>query len=91
MSQPDFSRQYTEPTGDPWPDLRAQPRSFFKAPLCENLDDLTADVAFIGMPFDQGTFGRPGARFGPDAIRGRSPGLSLHRPVREAGGGRGLL
>ena len=26
--------------------------------------------AFIGMPFDQGTFGRPGARFGPDAIRG---------------------
>ena len=69
MSQPDFSQQYTEPTGDPWPDLRALPRSFFKAPLCNNLDELDADVAFIGMPFDQGTFGRPGARFGPDAIR----------------------
>ena len=49
--------------------LRAQPRSFFKAPLCVNLDDLAADVAFIGMPFDQGTLGRPGARYGPDAIR----------------------
>ena len=69
MSQQDFSQQYGEPTGDRWPDLRAQPRSFFKAPLCDNLDELTADVAFIGMPFDQGTFGRPGARFGPDAIR----------------------
>ena len=69
MSQPDFSQQYAEPTGDPWPDLRAQPRSFFKAPLCNNLDELSADVAFIGMPFDQGTFGRPGARFGPDAVR----------------------
>ena len=31
--------------------------------------DLDADVAIIGVPFDQGTFGRPGARFGPDAIR----------------------
>ena len=51
------------------PILRAQPRSFFKAPLCADLDQLEADVAFIGVPFDQGTFGRPGARYGPDAIR----------------------
>ena len=49
--------------------ITARPRSFFKAPLCTNIDELDADVAFIGMPFDQGTFGRPGARFGPDAIR----------------------
>lgn len=55
--------------GENWPILRAQPRTFFKAPLCANLDDLNADVAFIGMPFDQGTLGRPGARYGPDAIR----------------------
>ena len=54
---------------EPWPNLRAQPRSFFKAPLCTELDDLNADVAFIGVPFDQGTLGRPGARFGPDGIR----------------------
>ena len=52
-----------------WPAIRAQPRSFFKVPLCLDLDQLDAQVAFIGVPFDQGTFGRPGARFGPDAIR----------------------
>ena len=52
-----------------WPILRAQPRSFFKAPLCVNLEDLNAIIAFIGMPFDQATLGRPGARYGPDAIR----------------------
>ena len=49
--------------------IQAQPRSFFKAPLCTNLDELHSDVAFIGVPFDQGTLGRPGARSGPDAIR----------------------
>jgi agmatinase len=52
-----------------WPIIRAQPRSFFKAPLCPDMDRLDAQVAFIGVPFDQGTFGRPGARFGPDALR----------------------
>ena len=69
MTEPKVTQQYTTPTDPAWPNLRAQPRSFFKAPLCTNLDELNADVAFIGMPFDQGTFGRPGARFGPDAIR----------------------
>ena len=49
--------------------ISAKPRSFFKAPLWANIDELDADVGFIGIPFDQGTFGRPGARFGPDAIR----------------------
>jgi agmatinase len=69
MSDQDLTRHYTESSDPLWPDLRAQPRSFFKAPLCPDLAELSADVAFIGMPFDQGTFGRPGARFGPDAIR----------------------
>ena len=69
MTEPPGTQQYTTPTDPAWPNLRAHPRSFFKAPLCTNLDELNADVAFIGMPFDQGTFGRPGARFGPDAIR----------------------
>ena len=49
--------------------LDARPRTMFRAPLCTNLDELDADVAFIGMPFDQGTLGRPGARYGPDALR----------------------
>ena len=66
------TRQFTS-SGDsadqPLPIVRAQPRSFFKAPLCTDLDRLEADVAFIGVPFDQGTWGRPGARYGPDAIR----------------------
>lgn len=54
---------------EPWPTLRAQPRTFFNAPLCADLEQLDADIAFIGVPFDQGTLGRPGARFGPDALR----------------------
>ena len=54
--------------GDVTP-LDARPRTMFRAPLCANLDELNADVAFIGMPFDQGTLGRPGARYGPDALR----------------------
>ena len=32
------------------------------------------------MPFDQGTFGRPGARFGPDAIRDASRTYSYADP-----------
>ena len=54
---------------EPWPNLRARPRSFFNAPLCDDIKELEADVGFIGIPFDQGTLGRPGARFGPDALR----------------------
>ena len=53
----------------PWPDIRARPRTFFSAPLCADISELDADVAFVGMPFDQGTFGRPGARYGPDGVR----------------------
>ena len=49
--------------------LDTRPRTMFRAPRCANLDELEADVAFIGMPFDQGTLGRPGARYGPDALR----------------------
>ena len=60
---------HTSPQQEPWPIIQAQARSFFKAPLCADLNELDADVALIGVPFDQGTLGRPGARFGPDAIR----------------------
>ena len=44
---------------------------------------MNADVAFIGMPFDQGTFGRPGARFGPDAIRDAPRAYSYADPYGE--------
>ena len=65
----DGTVQYTNPTDEQWPSVRAQRRSFFRAPVCTELEQLDADVAFLGVPFDQGTLGRPGARFGPDAIR----------------------
>ena len=61
MTRPEESNQ---PPGDVWPIIKAQPRSFFKTPLCTNLDELDFDVAIIGVPFDQGTFGRPG----PDSV-----------------------
>ena len=61
--------QATSQGEDEWPVVQAQPRSFFRAPLCTDLDELDADVALLGVPFDQGTIGRPGARFGPDAVR----------------------
>ena len=56
-------------TEERWPDIRPNPRTFYGCPLLDNLDELDAQVAFVGMPFDQGTFGRPGARYGPDGVR----------------------
>ena len=49
--------------------------SFFRLPFQSNLNDL--DVALTGIPFDSGASFRPGARFGPRAIREMS---SLLRP-----------
>ena len=65
---------------EPWPTLRAQPRTFFNAPLCPDIQQLNADIAFIGVPFDQGTLGRPGARFGPDALRDAPRAYSYSDP-----------
>ena len=76
--QQDTESLYTEPTSPLWPITRAQPRSFFRAPLCDNLDELDADVSFIGVPFDQGTLGgRPGARLRPR----RHKGLAAQGPT----------
>ena len=63
------------PQQEPWPNLRARPRSFFNAPLCEDIDELEADIAFIGIPFDQGTLGRPGAGSVP------TPCVTRHGPI----------
>jgi agmatinase len=43
--------------------------TFAKRPPVTAWDSLEADVAILGVPFDQGTQFRPGARFGPRAIR----------------------
>lgn len=43
--------------------------TFAKAPVCLDWDTINADVAVIGVPNDMGLQYRPGARFGPRAIR----------------------
>lgn len=46
--------------------------TFFGAPPHDPSDGSKADVAFLGVPFDLGTTLRPGARFGPTAVRAAS-------------------
>jgi len=43
--------------------------TFAKRPYEADWDKIDADVAIIGAPFDGGTQFRPGARFGPRAVR----------------------
>ncbi|HLB07132.1 MAG TPA: agmatinase family protein [Alphaproteobacteria bacterium] len=44
--------------------------TFMKAPYCEDIRQIGKyEAAFIGAPFDMGTTYRPGARFGPQAVR----------------------
>lgn len=44
-------------------------RTFLGAPYVTSLDDLHADFAVLGVPFDEGTWGWPGERYGPRAMR----------------------
>src|SRR3979409_2634580 len=46
------------------------PATMMRLPTAESPDGL--DVAFVGVPFDIGTSNRPGARYGPRAIRAES-------------------
>lgn len=43
--------------------------TFAKRPVCTDWNAIDADVAVLGVPYDMGTQYRPGARFGPRAIR----------------------
>ncbi len=43
------------------------PPTFARLPRIDEVD--TFDVAVVGVPFDTGTSYRPGARFGPQAVR----------------------
>jgi agmatinase len=45
------------------------PATFLKAPLVETGGDWRADIAALGVPFDQGTGFRTGSRWGSRAIR----------------------
>ncbi|MFM7687125.1 MAG: agmatinase [Actinomycetota bacterium] len=55
------------------------PATMMRLPARESAEGL--DVAFLGVPFDIGTSNRPGARFGPRAIRAES---CLIRPYHMA-------
>jgi agmatinase len=46
--------------------------SFLRAPVCNDLATLDADIGVIGAPTDEGSPWVPGARFGPRAIREQS-------------------
>src|SRR5260370_29966499 len=44
-------------------------RTFLGAPYIPRLADLNADIAVVGVPFDEGTWNAPGARYGPRELR----------------------
>src|SRR6266851_9293406 len=44
-------------------------RTFLGAPYVTNLEKLDADFAVLGVPFDEGTWGQPGERYGPRDLR----------------------
>jgi agmatinase len=52
--------------------------SFLRCKYSRDLEGV--DVAVAGIPMDTATTNRPGARFGPRAIRAASPGISWARP-----------
>jgi agmatinase len=53
-------------------------RTFMRLPHVRTLANV--DVAVVGVPFDSGTSFRPGARFGPEAIRSLSVLLRPYHP-----------
>ena len=59
---------WTEETN--WEDSYAGRFSFMRMPIAATADG--ADIAVMGIPLDMTTTGRPGARFGPRAIREQS-------------------
>ena len=56
----------------------AGPPTFARLPRIDQVTDF--DVAILGVPFDTGTTYRPGARFGPQAIRAGSRLLRRYHP-----------
>src|SRR5207302_4707781 len=66
------------------PDASAAPRytgvrTFARCPHVRSPEGV--DVAAVGVPFDTATSFRPGARFGPEAIRSASALLRPWHPV----------
>lgn len=59
--------------------------TFMREPYLQSLDHpgINPDAVFIGVPFDGGTTYRPGARFGPQAIRQASKLLSPYNQFQD--------
>jgi agmatinase len=56
-------------------------RTFARCPLVRDPEGV--DVAVVGVPFDTATSYRPGARFGPEAIRAGSTLLRPYHPAQD--------
>ena len=75
-----------EPIGAPDGRVRprfAGPETFARLPRLDQVE--RASVAIIGVPFDAGVSYRPGARFGPAAIRAGSKLLRAYHPGLDVG------
>ena len=57
--------------------------SFMRSPHTDDLESNDVDSAFVGIPFDDATTYRPGARFGPRAIREASTLLKPYNPATD--------
>ena len=56
-------------------------RTFGRCPLVDDPEGV--DVAVLGLPFDTGTTNRPGARFGPEAVRSASIALRPYNAAQD--------
>ena len=56
-------------------------RTFGRCPLADDPEGV--DVAVLGIPFDTGTTNRPGARFGPEAVRSASIALRPYNAAQD--------
>lgn len=72
MTEPDPRRPVGPVPGTEVPRF-AGASTFARLPAVDRVADF--DVAFLGVPFDGGTSYRPGARFGPIAVRAASRNL----------------
>jgi len=67
-----------------------RPHTFFGVPSQNEAAGTRADVAFLGVPFDLGTTQRPGARFGPEAVRAASAWWQYARDEEGKAAGDGI-
>ncbi|MFE7216402.1 arginase family protein [Streptomyces sp. NPDC001698] len=60
--------------------------SFMRAPIVNDLDELDADIAVLGVPSDEGSPWYPGARMAPRQIREMSVRYAEYGPTQRHGG-----